>query len=168
MKSDRIDLKELINRCIDHLRYLDGYDEIAQDVEIMGGPIFFNDEYRMSVALTNVISNGLKYQDRSKAKRFLNIVASITPDTVKILVKDNGLGIHENLLPKVFDMFYRANENSQGAGLGLYITKEVVEKMGGTLDIASELYQGTTVSLTLPNRMKIESETQNPAEEYSQ
>ena len=68
-----------------------------------------------------------------------------------IIFKDNGIGISQPNQYKIFDMFYRASVQSDGSGLGLYIVKNAVDKLGGTLAVSSELGKGTTFELKLPN-----------------
>jgi signal transduction histidine kinase len=65
--------------------------------------------------------------------------------------KDNGIGIDRGNLSSVFDMFYRASEQSDGSGLGLYIVKNAVDKMGGEVSVESALGLGTTFQISLPN-----------------
>jgi signal transduction histidine kinase len=73
-----------------------------------------------------------------------------TPHHVAITVEDNGRGIPAESMDKIFDMFYRATEDSKGSGLGLYIVKETVQKMGGKIHVKSALGAGTTFVLELP------------------
>ncbi|MFZ6008876.1 MAG: sensor histidine kinase, partial [Bacteroidota bacterium] len=68
-----------------------------------------------------------------------------------IIFKDNGIGISEQLCPKIFDMFFRATERSEGAGLGLYIVRETVEKLHGSISVESTLGEGTTFKVKIPN-----------------
>lgn len=65
-------------------------------------------------------------------------------------VIDNGEGIESADLQRVFDMFYRGTSNGVGTGLGLYISREVMAKLGGTITLRSELGKGTEVSILLP------------------
>jgi signal transduction histidine kinase len=67
------------------------------------------------------------------------------------MVSDNGRGIHPEHIDNVFEMFYRATEDSQGSGLGLYIVKETVEKLQGTIYVRSTAREGTTFTLEIPN-----------------
>jgi signal transduction histidine kinase len=67
-----------------------------------------------------------------------------------MVIEDNGEGISEDNQKKVFNMFYRASNSSSGTGLGLYICKEIIVKMGGSVNLHSELQKGTTIHLTLP------------------
>jgi signal transduction histidine kinase len=64
---------------------------------------------------------------------------------------DNGIGIKKEYVKKVFDMFYRATEKSQGSGLGMYIVKQAVDKLKGSIKVKSTFGKGTTIKITLPN-----------------
>jgi two-component system NtrC family sensor kinase len=68
-----------------------------------------------------------------------------------IEVMDNGEGISERNQKKVFDMFYRASSSSQGTGLGLAMCQEIVKKLNGEIKLTSQLGEGTTITLILPN-----------------
>jgi signal transduction histidine kinase len=69
----------------------------------------------------------------------------------EIIVKDNGIGISELHLPKIWTMFFRATNDNQGSGLGLYIVKETVDKLKGKISVKSKTRVGTTFKLKLPN-----------------
>jgi signal transduction histidine kinase len=71
-------------------------------------------------------------------------------NAIQIDVIDNGEGISESSINKIFDMFYRGSTNSAGTGLGLYICKEIAEKMNGIISVTSQKGEGSTFSLTLP------------------
>ena len=65
--------------------------------------------------------------------------------------EDNGIGIDPEYLNKVFDMFFRATPNNEGAGLGLYIVQEAVDKLKGSVQIKSALRKGTNFIIDIPN-----------------
>jgi signal transduction histidine kinase len=71
---------------------------------------------------------------------------------LQLSFKDNGIGISPENLNRIFEMFYRASEQSEGSGLGLYIVRNAVEKLGGQLTVASKPGAGTTFQITLPNK----------------
>jgi signal transduction histidine kinase len=98
----------------------------------------------------NLISNAYKYFNPS-TKSYLKIRANISPLGVEIVLSDNGIGIKKEYVDKVFDMFYRATEKSQGSGLGMYIVKQAVDKLKGTIKVKSTFGKGTTIKITLPN-----------------
>jgi signal transduction histidine kinase len=148
-----VDLAQLIGNSIDQLKHLKGHGDIKKQINIHGHTALYSDAYRLSVILGNLISNAIKYRDDYKPNQFINISATITPAHVVLVITDNGIGIHPDYLRNVFNMFYRATDRSQGAGLGLYIVKEMVEKLEGSIIINSELGKETLISLTIPNKL---------------
>jgi len=78
----------------------------------------------------------------------------VTEEEAYIEFSDNGIGIGEEHLHRIFDMFYRANHNAKGSGLGLFIFKETLTKLNGTVRVKSREGEGTTFSIQLPNSLK--------------
>ena len=99
----------------------------------------------------NLISNAIKYADISKPDPYVEVRVDKSPDGVTICVADNGDGIDEEHLPKIFDMFYRATQKSSGSGIGLYIVNEITQKMKGTLKVESVKRVGSKFFVNLPN-----------------
>jgi signal transduction histidine kinase len=103
------------------------------------------------VIVNNLISNAIKYYDTSKKEPFLEIFVQVNKNRAVIEFKDNGIGIDQEYVTKVFDMFFRATQNNNGAGLGLYIVKEAIIKLNGTIKIDSKLNEGSTFRIEMPN-----------------
>ncbi len=109
------------------------------------------DPERMAQVLGNLISNALRYTPDGGR---IVLAARAQGQAVALAVQDNGEGIAADVLPHVFDSFYRG-DLSRGqpdgeSGLGLAIAKSIVEAHGGTISAASTLGQGTTITVTLP------------------
>jgi signal transduction histidine kinase len=104
----------------------------------------------MKVVLNNVIGNAMKYNDSTKAEQRILVTAEKNNNHLKIQIEDNGIGIEPQHLPKVFDMFYRASENSKGSGLGLYIVKETVSTLQGTIEVNSIMGKGSEFVIEIP------------------
>ena len=120
-------------------------------MEVSEDSVFKSDPVRVGVVLNNLISNSVKYQVKGNPDQYIKIKADVTEESLVLMIEDNGEGIPAESLSKIFDMFYRASENSEGSGLGLYIVHNVLEKLGGQIHIASEPGKGTTVQVILPN-----------------
>ncbi|MEQ9413916.1 MAG: HAMP domain-containing sensor histidine kinase, partial [Cyclobacteriaceae bacterium] len=150
VKIEKIDLQEVLENCIDKLNYLEGAKEIKKEIIIDGGNIIFCDPDRLKVIFINIISNAIKYRDANKENKKLCVTVRSYPYKTSISIKDNGIGIFPNYVDKVFDMFYRASDKSNGAGLGLYVVKETISKLGGKISIDSEVETGTTVEIDIP------------------
>lgn len=148
-----IELDQLITSSLEQSKHLKGYDEVKKLVNIHGHTALYSDAYRLTVIIGNLVSNAIKYRDDHKTTQLLEISATITPAHLTLVIRDNGIGIHQDYVRNVFNMFYRATDRSQGAGLGLYIVKEMIEKLEGKIMISSELGKETLISLTVPNNL---------------
>ena len=97
----------------------------------------------------NLIHNAINYcnQDRPHVK----IKVEKESNGIVLQVIDNGLGIQEAIRDRVFEMFYRGHPDSTGSGLGLFIVKNALEKMKGTINFESEVGKGTTFTVHIPN-----------------
>lgn len=148
---ETINLRETIESCVQELEYLDNFSAVKTSVEVQHENIpFRSDPLRLRIVIGNVVSNAYKYYNPA-AKSYLKIQAAISPQSVEILLTDNGIGIKKEYVEKVFDMFYRATEKSQGSGLGMYIVKQAVDKLKGSIKVKSTFGQGTTIKIVLPN-----------------
>ncbi|HEX8545812.1 MAG TPA: HAMP domain-containing sensor histidine kinase, partial [Cytophagaceae bacterium] len=115
---------------------------------------FYSDAVRLRIILNNIISNAIKYHRVDQPTPTITIDINIESELSYIIVQDNGMGIGEKDLAKVFDMFYRASNESEGSGLGLYLVKSTVEKLNGSINVESTIGKGTTFKIVLPN-MKV-------------
>jgi len=146
-----IDIEGLLNKCFKSVAYIKGSEQIHVTVINTSKAAFYSDAYRLEVIFNSILSNVIKYRDPHKEKSAVLIQIICTPETAAISFKDNGIGIPEKYMPFIYNMFYRASEKSDGAGLGLYIVKEFVEKLKGSVSITSEENESTTVTIVLPN-----------------
>jgi two-component system OmpR family sensor kinase/two-component system sensor histidine kinase BaeS len=122
---------------------------VGLQVEVQGEvPLLDVDPVRIREVLTNLISNALRHTSAGGA-----VTVRLTSDPaarqVTVAVQDSGAGILPDILPHVFDRFYKSDE-SRGMGLGLAIAKNLVEAHGGQIKAQSAPGRGTTLSFTLP------------------
>ncbi len=150
VKIEKIDLQLLIENSFKDLDYLKGADTIIKHLDI-SSEAFFSDKWRIGEIIRNLISNSIKYRDFEKPSAEISIKVQTNSDRAIIIFSDNGIGISVADQNKIFDMFYRASVQSDGSGLGLYIVKNAIEKIGGLLKVTSQLGKGTTFELKLPN-----------------
>jgi signal transduction histidine kinase len=100
---------------------------------------------------TNLLSNAIKYYDAEQKDSFTLILIEQETQGVSIRIKDNGIGIATQHQERIFNMFFRASSKSTGSGLGLYIVREAIHKLGGTIAIEFRPGEGTEFILFLPN-----------------
>ncbi|MGI4874305.1 MAG: PAS domain-containing protein [Janthinobacterium lividum] len=97
----------------------------------------------------NLLSNALKYRDPARPSQ-VQLHAQQTPHAIQLTVQDNGLGMSEVQQRQLFGLFQRLHTHVEGTGVGLYITKRLVENAGGTITVASQPHVGTTFTVTFP------------------
>jgi signal transduction histidine kinase len=149
----KIDFRKIIEESLERLKYLEGFEMMQKNITIKADGAFYSDEYRLTVIMNNLISNAINYKDSAKENCILNISVLITKEKALVSIEDNGIGIPKEYLSKIFNMFFRGTVKSKGAGLGLYIVKETINKLNGKITIFSDYGKGSTVQLELPNHL---------------
>jgi PAS domain S-box-containing protein len=149
VENKTFNLHRFATEVVDNLKFAEEAKDLDIVINCPMDLMVYTDARRLNVILNNLIGNAIKYKDASKLKPFVVIDAKSISSGCEICIKDNGIGISENHLPKIFDMFYRASDKSYGSGLGLYIVKETMEKMGGTISVESQHHQGSLFKLSL-------------------
>jgi len=110
---------------------------------------FFTSPKLLHSIFQNLISNAIKY--RSKNKPFIKVsVIENSDKDLLITVNDNGIGISTADQKKLFDKAFQVNENNVGHGVGLYLVKESVERLNGSIQVQSQLGKGTSFVLQIP------------------
>lgn len=128
--TERVDIQEIIQQCIQDLAYNQHFSRIHFETTIRGEALN-SDPFRLKIIFLNIISNAIKYQHTSRENAYLNIQIEVKAEQALIRFEDNGIGIDEKHVPQIFDMFFRASQRSEGSGLGMYIVKQTVERLGG-------------------------------------
>ncbi len=148
--NENFNLLELAKEVTDGLKFGSGMEEIFIKYEIDSSLDVITDRSRLKVVLNNIVGNALKYSSPQKDEQLISIAGNVDGKSLKIVIEDNGIGIAEEHQPKIFDMFYRASEKSQGSGLGLYIVKETLDKLKGKIEVTSSLGNGSKFRLEIP------------------
>ena len=129
---------------------LDSYEPDTIRYDIRQSSLFYSDWNRILKLLFHILSNAIVFRATNR-KLSIRIKILCRQKDCIINIEDNGIGIGAEALPYVFNMFYRASELSQGAGLGLYLAKSIVQKLKGKIGIDSRLGSGTLVKIKIPN-----------------
>jgi two-component system, chemotaxis family, sensor kinase Cph1 len=142
-------LAPILEEAFDQVRPVAVDKKIALDcVVAVDLPPVSIDRQRLLQAISNLLGNALKF---TSAGGTVRIAAESAPGAARISVRDSGRGIASEHIPHLFDRYWQAKETSSlGAGLGLFITKGIVEAHGGKITVDSALGHGTTFSFTLP------------------
>lgn len=150
---EKVDLEGTIRKTIADLSYLEGADTVKFDIHA-DQTDFFSDPWRISEIFRNLVSNAIKYRQAEGIQPEVKVDIRIKDDVARITFSDNGIGIKPESLEKIFEMFYRATEQSDGSGIGLYIVKNAVEKLNGKVSVESVFGAGTTFRIQLPSQQR--------------
>jgi signal transduction histidine kinase len=146
-------VEDVIEETIDSLETLIKACQVAVDFEILGGPLpkVETDKEKLKRVIINLLSNSIKY---TMAKGKVKITVEKIPKYLRISVRDSGIGIPKTDREKVFKKFFRSANVIKlvpdGTGLGLYISKSLVNAMGGKMSYSSDERKGTMFYFTLP------------------
>lgn len=150
LKLSKFSLVQMIESIFADLRYAQEAP-VTFSLEISGDVFIHSDRYRMDTLLKNIIGNAVKYCKTDSGEHWVKVAVSSKNNQHSIRVSDNGAGISDKSLPKIFDMFYRGSSTVSGTGLGLYICKEIVVRLEGTIEVESVYGVGSSFTITVPS-----------------
>ena len=148
--ADDVDFDEIVQKCFDDLGFMKASSKVVRQVKIECEH-FVSDKWRINEIFRNLIGNAIKYRNQDVEENLVAVSVTNEQNGALIEVRDNGIGIAEEKLPHVLEMFYRGAETSDGSGIGLYIVQKAVEKLGGTIDIDSTPNKGSKFTIWLPS-----------------
>ncbi|ABG60270.1 PAS domain-containing sensor histidine kinase [Cytophaga hutchinsonii] len=149
--KESIDFKELITKIENNLKYDDNARFISFERNISQQSLFYSDPNRVETIVSNLLSNAYKYHRFDSNNPYINVKIEVSETAACIVIKDNGSGIADEYHNKIFQMFFRASEKSQGSGLGLYIVKSAIDKLEGTITLHSIPDKESTFTVEIPN-----------------
>jgi signal transduction histidine kinase len=147
LKHERVDFAHIIKEILLSFENIEGFKDMKIDVRIQQEKDFYGDEKMLYSVFQNMIENAFKYRDQRKTPSTLDVSVVSDKQKTKMEFRDNGLGIDSELKDKVFDMFFKANEQSLGTGLGLYLVKLSVQKMGGHVYLHTTKGEGSLFTI---------------------
>jgi len=151
-----VDLNQLIQEVVDNLDF--AISSRSADITIESLPTIEGDPSQLRQVFSNLLSNSLKFTDPattpviSIANDRANEGENVSPDTICIVVKDNGIGFDEQYKDRIFNLFQRLHGKDEysGTGIGLAICRKIVERHGGAIEVRSEIGRGTEFKIRLP------------------
>ena len=149
ISKEKINFKSIINSCINSFTNLPNFDNVRFNLKIDLDRPFMSDRGLVTTILQNLVENAIKYSKPGQPGDVeIEIKRNLNEDLL-IKVEDHGIGIEKNIQGEVFNMFFRANDQVIGSGLGLYILKNAVEKLNGKVSLFSKVNEGTTFSIKI-------------------
>lgn len=150
IQFEYFDVVEMAHDIFDGIKYISDIP-VNFIIKAHDGNTIYSDRNRIKVLLSNLIGNAVKYRNKNIENPSVYFSFLSYDNRYEIVVADNGEGIDEQFQSKVFEMFFRASNNSLGSGLGLYICTEIVTKLNGNISLVSDLAKGSTFTVVLPN-----------------
>ena len=157
LKKDNFTISELAKNVLAKMKFSAKQKEHTLTGNFGNGIKVYADKASIEQVLVNIISNSIKYTpDGGKIELYIEE----KEDSIEIIEKDNGMGIPEKDLKRIFERFYRVDKARSrqmgGTGLGLSIVKEIVDSNNGTIKIKSAVNKGTEIIINLPKAKKLE------------
>jgi PAS domain S-box-containing protein len=149
---NKIDFNALTDRVFQLYKNNPETSEVTLKKDIRVKKEFYSNEAAIHSIIYNLVNNAVSY--RSSNQPFVAVTIQDTDSNILISVKDNGAGIAPEFQEQIFNMFFKANNKSKGSGLGLYIVKTIVEKLGGVIELQSEVRKGTEFRIRLPREQQ--------------
>lgn len=149
--ADRVEAKSLVEDVLNDFKNQIESGNIKLKLNVQQTAVLYTDATRLRVVLSHIIANAVMFQAPGNRNKKIRISVTVSQGACKISVRDNGIGIDNEILPRICDLFFRGSQQSSGSGIGLYVVSEMVKKMGGLLSIRSIPESGTNVVVTFPN-----------------
>ncbi len=141
-------LSELVESIVEDQKPLVDRSGSELTTDIQDGVVAYVDRLAASQIVENLLSNAIKFGQRKP----IALTLTATPDCAQIIVQDSGIGINEKDKQRIFERFERAvgREVQAGFGIGLWLTRNLAERMGGSISVVGEPGVGSTFTVTLP------------------
>lgn len=150
-----IDAEKLVEEILTQFQESIASNRIDIKLSVNQTHMLYVERSSLHTILTHLISNAIVYRNEKNSKKLVQISIRISEKSCRVKIKDNGIGMSSEVQPNIFQLFYRGTEKSRGAGVGLYITKEVITQMGGTIAFRSTIGEGSSFSMLIPNHRPV-------------
>ncbi|MFN0050120.1 MAG: hybrid sensor histidine kinase/response regulator [Cytophagales bacterium] len=150
VERDLIDFNELIHEVIADL---DNHENIANSsfiINVENQIGFYSDRTRLRDVLFNLLLNAVTFYQTPVLTNEIHIDVFVDSAQMKLTIRDSGIGIPTDIIDRIFDMFFKSDTGRHGSGLGLYIARQSVIKLNGSIKVSSELNQGSTFEVNIP------------------
>lgn len=152
LEIKKIDFNEIVNEQTKIFNFTNLTSNVRFNTAISQKEPFRGDELSIKLILNNLLSNAFKYQRTDSIEKIVDLNIRVENGQALIEVSDNGLGIAENHLGDIYNMFFRASSQNVGSGFGLYNVKAAVTKLNGKITVDSEINKGTHFKVTIQNK----------------
>ena len=153
------DLKGLLNNIVDLIKMRIGDKNVSLNYRFADNipDILYGDKEKIKTIIVNLLTNAVKYTDEGTIDFDVSCLVNKDRCSIRVTVSDTGRGIKEEDIDNLYDKFYRSDDikdsTIEGAGLGLSITKSLLELMEGKISVNSNYGEGSTFTVTIPQKI---------------
>jgi signal transduction histidine kinase len=147
-----INFNEIATEQENTFRVMGEMNQVKLSVKVKQDEPFRCDKMSLKIILNNLLSNAFKYQKKNNPDKFVELDISVASGVATMHIKDNGIGIPENHIGEVYNMFFRASSEEVGSGFGLYNVKDALTKLNGEIKVNSLIDLGTTFTVTIRSK----------------
>jgi signal transduction histidine kinase len=152
LQITEVDFNQVVKDQEDMYKVTTKMNNIRFVTKVVQDGVFRCDAVSLGVILNNLLSNAFKYQKKNNPDKYVELDINVSAGIANIAVKDNGIGIHENHIGEIFNMFFRATSEEMGSGFGLYNVKDALLKLNGEIKVDSVVDEGSTFKVTIPGK----------------
>ena len=150
--NDYLDFDILLQKELESLEPLLKANSIEVKLDVIENKKFYTNSVEFRSVISNLLTNAIKYCDQGKSKKIIEVFFRIEENKAILKIKDNGIGIKKEDIPRLFELNFQVNKNSsEGVGLGLFMVKKTVDLLKGTISVRSNLKIETEFTVEIPN-----------------
>ena len=147
----KINFKQLVDENKSIYAVFADANDIRFETSVQQSYEFHSDELSLKLILNNLLSNAFKYQRKEATDKYVALQVEVSESLAVITVEDNGVGMNEEDVHKIFDLHFRSVSNEAGFGLGLYNMKGALMKLNGQIEVQAQLGKGARFKISIPN-----------------
>jgi len=148
LHDEPIQVDKLVSDVVDSFRLEKGFTDVQFSLQHTGNTIFTSDKSQLFLLIRNILKNAVDFRCVDRVSE-ITIKTNVNSERMLFECIDNGTGITDEIKPKIFDMFYRGSNQSKGSGLGLYVVKQIIERLKGSIRVTN-MPGETSFSIILP------------------
>ncbi len=152
LEIKEIDFNEIVGEQTKIFNFTYLVSDIKFNTSIEQKETFRGDEVSIKLILNNLLSNAFKYQKKDNKEKLVDLKILVENGKAILEVTDNGVGIDQNYIGDIFNMFFRATSQEVGSGFGLYNVKAAVSKLNGKITVDSEINKGASFKVIIQNK----------------
>ncbi|MGB7526899.1 hybrid sensor histidine kinase/response regulator [Sphingobacterium cellulitidis] len=152
LNLSKIDFNVIFEDILDFYKVYTQSSGVEISYEVNQENTFINDKSILELILHNLVSNAIKYQKNETVEKKVKLSANTENGQVIITVSDNGIGISESSINDIFRLFFRASDQAEGMGFGLYNVKTAIQKLKGEIVVESKPDEGSKFIVTIPSK----------------